>query len=92
MLLRRFHRTLSLPQKSELAAERVLRRRKEEETVALQSKCNNLEAQLVDVNIPDAQDPTDEEIYRALQNPKTFETFKRHLKDFKTFKRSLKDL
>ena len=45
-------------------------------TVALQSKCNNLEAQLVDVNIPDAQDPTDEEIYRALQNPKTFETFK----------------
>ena len=77
---------------SELAAERVLRRRKEEETVALQSKCNNLEAQLVAVNILDAQDPTDEEIYRALQNPKTFKNFKRPLKAFKTFKRSLKDL
>jgi len=66
--------------KSELAAERVPRRRKEEGTVALQSKCNNLEAQLVAVNIPDAQNPKDEEIYRVLQNPKTF-------KNLKSFKR-----
>jgi len=49
-------------------------------TVALQSKCNNLEAQLVAANIPDAQNPKDEEIYRALQNPKTF-------KNLKSFKR-----
>jgi hypothetical protein len=44
------------------------------------AECNNLEAQLVAVNILDAQDPTDEEIYRALQNPKTF-------KNLKSFKR-----